>query len=152
MDVLNHRLSAEFFAGLNRFYSYLGSESWRPESAWRRFANHRNEVLRKELQDRLDAGPLHGVRIDSATRIEFLVDGFPERGRYRGWYFDGQQVDVRLADERRGPATHWYVNGDRVEGERLSMVVREPLVIRPGHDEAPDPETPAETAEDPVGS
>ena len=48
---------------------------------------------------------------------------------YHGWYFDGTEVSVRVADQ---PAlfSHWLVNGRRRDGARLVVEVSEHTSIR----------------------
>ena len=60
----------------------------------------------------------------------FVVDGYEKHDRYRGWYRDGQTVTIELRSWRRR-FSHWLVNGEVVEGERLEVRITGETTITP---------------------
>jgi hypothetical protein len=139
MDWLNHRLNPAFFNALRDYSMFLGARPARPEAAWRQFAERRADRLRRELEERLETGPVHEVTIDIPRRLDVLVDGYSERHEYRGWYFDGEMLEIRLSDRARRPVTRWTVNGELVEGESIRIPVRESLRIVPARRDPSEP-------------
>ena len=55
---------------------------------------------------------------------------YEKHDRYRGWYRDGQTVTIELRSWRRR-FSHWLVNGEVVEGERLEVRITGETTITP---------------------
>jgi len=131
MDWLNHRVTADFFASLNTYYRYLNSPRSRGGSVWREFAGERAAFLRKEMQERLEAGALHVVSLEAPVAARFVIDGHPEAGGYSGRYFDGELLDLQIEPTEGLALDHWLINGERLDSETVSLAVYEPMTIRP---------------------
>ena len=50
--------------------------------------------------------------------IDVEVDGYRKVGSYEGWYFDGSEIVITMADER-ADFSYWLVDGKRRDDIRL---------------------------------
>lgn len=136
MDLLNHRLSPAYLEGLvarhERLAVSYGFDDLSPFDSLRQFMKHRPAFVRKQMDEYFEAGPAHRCEVRGPDDIDYLIDGYPERAGYTGWYFSGRTIRVELADPQlRRALSHWQVNGRRVDGQPLELPVETETILEP---------------------
>lgn len=134
-DALNHELTPAFLDRLLAQYSDLElAPGLYSRVDLGEYFRRRPDFVRAELGDYFRLGQALSVRIDGAPGTRLLVDGYAETGVYEGRYFHGQTLRVERLDATAPPISHWLVNGARVDGARLELVVNADTVIEPVFD------------------
>lgn len=134
-DALNHELTPAFLDRLLARYSDLeAAPGLYSRVDLGEYFRRRPDFVRAELGVRFRLGAPLAVRINGAPGAKLLVDGYLETGVYQGRYFRGQTLRVESLDAAAAPISHWLVNGARVDGARLELVVDAPTVIEPVFD------------------
>jgi sulfatase modifying factor 1 len=153
-DMLNHQLTPAFVAQRASHYAAIAAAYGAPSLDYvprlRAFLEKRPAFVRLIAEQWLNTPPGVDVSIRRADGGTFVVDGFDTPSTYRGTYFPGRQLIVRLPE---GIPSVWYVNGERAaDGAELRVAVDRPLAITAGGEpEAADrpPPVPAVPRPDP---
>ena len=74
------------------------------------------EFVRSEVARHFGREAPVWVRVEGPAAASYLIDGFEERGPYRGAYFPGQTMSLEVTGSAAPTFSHWLVNGDRVDG------------------------------------
>ena len=146
MDLLNHRLTPDFLSSLIDYYQKLpaphgGGESLTEEKTrlendlgnLRKYMKHRPGFIRKEIREYFGAGEILTCRIKGAPGYRYKIDGYPEKGNYRGYYYKGKTITIEITKPQQTPNrfSHWLVNGKKYSTAVLSIPVDNDLVISP---------------------
>lgn len=136
-DLLNHEINERFLIGRWRWYfgtmDAVGARVAKEEQFLRleTFFRNRHVFLRKDLRAYAEAGDLAACTVTGPAGTEYRIDGYPERGTYRGLYYAGQRISVEAAGRGGRRIASWLVNGQNVPGTKLSVVVERETVIEP---------------------
>ncbi len=135
-EAMNHRVTEQFLAERLRHYRELGRRSALRDTEFfdeiEEFLAHRKAALRQQMQQHLGAGPSYRVQVESPPDLNLNVDGHAKGSSYRGWYFAGQSLEVRLTSSGRDLAAAWTINGVPQAETRplLRMTVDRDLTLR----------------------
>jgi hypothetical protein len=134
MDILNHRLTADFFQPLVERYKRLAiSYGFERETYTRieKFVQNRPIFLRKQIQQYFDEGECFLCEMDGPHGIQYEIDGYAEKAGYRGWYFKGKKMTVKILVHPRGFFSHWEVNGKKIVDTDLVLRINTKTKIKP---------------------
>jgi len=146
MDLLNHRLTPDFLNSLIDYYEKLpvphgGGESLPKEKPrvkrdlmfLREYLNHRPYFIRKEIQDYFGIDETFACRVRGAPGYRYKIDGYPEKGNYRGHYYKGKTITIEIIGSTKNKAafSHWLVNGKKYTTGTLNFPVETDTVINP---------------------
>jgi hypothetical protein len=133
MDLLNHRINAEFLSErLDYYESQLRTCEFEYREHLRKlreFCTKRPDFIRDEMQTHFALGASHLCRLKAPAGMTLTVDGYPESDGYTGWYFASMPIRVELADDDRARFSHWRVNGRTMADYPLMLAVDEPTTI-----------------------
>ncbi|MFC2165332.1 CotH kinase family protein [Acidobacteriota bacterium] len=122
MDILNHRLTIDFFQPLVDKYKKLANAYGFKKSAFiriERYVQNRPTFLRKQIQQYFSQGKCYPCEVTGPDEIKYEIDSHPESSGYQGWYFKDKIITVKILKHAEGIFSHWVVNGKRVEGADL---------------------------------
>ncbi|MBN1842780.1 MAG: CotH kinase family protein [Deltaproteobacteria bacterium] len=137
MDLLNHRISADFLKSRIDYYEQLArsyDESDRPLKAvemLRDFVEHRPDFMRRQMQQYFGTGKAFLAEVAGPAEIKYEIDGYPEKGGYRGHYYKGEQINVEILSSHKKSFSHWLVNGKQLTSSRLLYPVQSETVVKP---------------------
>jgi len=127
-DVLNHELTGAYLQNLLRRYRALEQAP----GVYTRvdlgdFFRHRPDFVRADVARAFELGDPVPLRVQAAAPLQLSIDGYAETVPWEGAYFRGQTVTV----EARGdaPVDHWLIDGRRVEGGPVEVVINGPMTI-----------------------
>jgi formylglycine-generating enzyme required for sulfatase activity len=132
-DMLNHQLAPAFVAERASHYEEIAAAygarlEYVPRL--RMFLDKRPAFVRLIAEQWLNTPPSVAVSIRRAGGGPLVVDGFDAPSTYRGAYFPGRQLIVRLPE---GVPSIWYINGERAaDGAELRVTADRPLAITSG--------------------
>jgi formylglycine-generating enzyme required for sulfatase activity len=140
-DMLNHQLTPSFIAERARYYAgiaaaYGASLEYIPRVE--EFLAKRPAQVRAMAEQWLNTPSSVAVTVNTGAG-GLVVDGFDESAPYRGAYFPGREVIVRL---QSGQPTDWFVNGvPSGSSAELRIRAERPTIIEAGsiHGGAPPP-------------
>jgi hypothetical protein len=134
-DLLNHRLTADFFQERIQYYRGMLESYGKKETKYMKmlgeFMKRRPEVVRKETEKLFDLGPGLLCQVTGPADIQYEIDGYDEFSGYQGYYFKGSRITVSLDAPYQKKFLYWLVNGKRVDGFSLDLEVLENLIIVP---------------------
>lgn len=124
-EVLNHRLTPEFFDALLARHAPLGGSGGRFGGVnLERYFSERPEVLRREIAGALETGAPIEVRVRAPIGQRFRVDGREKRGDWTGVYFPGQTVRLE------SPEGVWQLEGTPSGGRELVLAPVSDVEVR----------------------
>ncbi|MCP5109176.1 MAG: ankyrin repeat domain-containing protein, partial [bacterium] len=112
----------------------LSVEKWRVKkdlSLLETFMKHRPTFIRNEIRGYFKTGEFYLCKLNSAPMVDYRIDGYPERGNYRGHYFKGKTITVKITSNHRDMFSHWRVNGRKDSTPVLRFPVDRDTVILP---------------------
>ncbi len=59
--------------------------------------------------------------VKGPDNIEYEIDGYPTSSGYKGWYFKGSQISIKVNDDRK-TVSYWLVNGIKYESNKNKMI------------------------------
>jgi len=137
MDLLNHRINPGFMQSRADYYD----EKYRAFKIYkglldrlenkRRFMKFRPNFLRNQMQQHLGVGESLACEVKGPVGIKYLIDNYPEKENYYGWYFKGEQIKVEIVSRQKASFLHWLVNGKNVREHPLVYSVNSKTVIKP---------------------
>jgi formylglycine-generating enzyme required for sulfatase activity len=133
-DMLNHLLTPAFITERASHYEEIAAAYGAPSLEYvprlREFLARRPAFVRLIAEQWLNTAPGVDVSVRRADGGPLVVDGFDVPSTYRGTYFPGRDIVVRLPD---GAVSDWYVNGERAAaGAELRVTADRPLAITAG--------------------
>ncbi len=132
-DMLNHGINASWLDSRVDHYEALSREMFGQVPYFngktvREFFKKRPGHLRNELEQFYGqpnpVGKSLKCSVTGPSGVEFVIDGYPEKAGYQGWYFEGQQVDIRLETPNEENFSHWIVNGEKRHGISLALGIQ----------------------------
>jgi formylglycine-generating enzyme required for sulfatase activity len=129
-DMLNHQLTPAFVEERRAYYAGLAARFGVPDHEYfalqKAFFAKRPAFVRATAEQWLNRAPSLPVHVRRDDGRTLRIDGFEENGDYRGLYFPGREVIVRMPEG----AARWVVNGKLVaRGTELRERVDRPLSI-----------------------
>lgn len=137
MDLLNHRINAEFMQSRADYYEKklrtlkVNTELLVLLKEKRNFMRFRPNFIRRQISRYLEAGESLPCEVKGPIKIKYEIDGYPEKEGYRGWYFKGKQIKVEIVSGHKASFSHWLVNRKRIEEYSLVHSVTSKTVIKP---------------------
>jgi len=134
MDIMNHRLTADFFKPLIERYKRLAISYGFGREAYTRiekYVQNRPIFLRKQIQQLFGKGKCCLCDVEGPHGIQYEIDGYAEKAGYQGWYFEGDKLTVKILDFPQGIFSHWEVNGKKIEDPNLEYTVSIKTRIKP---------------------
>jgi formylglycine-generating enzyme required for sulfatase activity/spore coat protein CotH len=121
--MLNHQLTPSYLEERRAHYSILAPRFGVAETGYLRrlaeFFDKRPSFLREVAEQWLNTAPGVPVSVRRLDHGALIVDGYSSPSEYRGIYFPGREVVIRLPDGR----AQWYVNG-RLVSQNAELRVR----------------------------
>jgi len=70
--------------------------------------------------------------IKGPDNIEYEIDGYSSSSGYKGWYFKGSQISIKVNDDRK-TVSYWLVNGKKYESynNKLIYTVVTETIVKP---------------------
>lgn len=134
-DLMNHRITEEFLLSRVAHYRRLavayGRRNLESIDMMGRFSRFRAEYIRGQMQAYFGLDAPFLCRVAGERDVPLEVDGHPEHGGYRGWYFKGQILSIREIESNEAKIAYWLVNGEKVTKPLLRFAVAADTVIRP---------------------
>lgn len=137
MDLLNHRINAEFMQSRVDYYEekyrtlkvdtklLLKLEKRKP------FMRFRANSIRNQIQRYLGEDRALSCEVKGPAGIRYEIDGYPEKEGYYGLYFGRRHINVEIVSKHKESFSHWLVNGKKVEEYPLFHSVNSKTVIEP---------------------
>jgi formylglycine-generating enzyme required for sulfatase activity len=129
-DMLNHQLTPAFVEERRAYYADVATRFGVTDlgylSRQKEFFEKRPAFVRATAEQWLNRPPSLPVQVRRDDGRTLSIDGFAESGDYRGLYFPGREVTVRMP----AGVARWVVNGKVVaSGSELRQRVDRPLTI-----------------------
>ena len=132
LDALNYRITPAFLNERYRHYRAVAEqyelENQRYLEILAEFLAYRPTYVRGMVVRHLNLDPLHRVRLEGPPGVTFRIDDRPVSSGFSGWYRQGTEVVVELA-ETADRFLHWSVGGRRVPSREVRQRVVGDLVI-----------------------
>ena len=132
LDALNYRTTPAFLDERYRHYravaEQFGLEDRRYLTILAEFLAYRPTYVRGMVVRHLNLDPLHRVRLEGPPGVAFRIDDRPVASGFSGWYRQGTEVAVELA-ETTDRFLHWSVGGRRVASREIRQRVGADMVI-----------------------
>lgn len=125
-EILNHRLTDAFLHGRVRYYQEMmrtfGESNEEYAAMLNEFMDNRTRKVREEMSRQFDLHGPFACRVRNDGEYDLIVDGYPYKSDYEGFYFQGQNIRIAPAGGNNEPL-HWMVNGERQVSPALDLVV-----------------------------
>ncbi len=134
MDILNHRLTADFFQPLIEKYKKLANSYGFKKRTYTRieiYCQNRPKFLRKQIQQYFGEDECYPCEVIGPDGIQYEIDGYPESSGYKGWYFKDKRITIKILKHDKDIFSHWVVNGKKVEGTNLEHRILRRTSIKP---------------------
>lgn len=125
---MNHVLTPAWWDAERRYGAGARVDPARLESI-NRFFRERAPFLSVSLARDLGLPPPRVARVEVQGGGRLTIDGFPQRGRYEGRYFEGGALEVDVPLDVLGRFRYFTVNGRREVGPRLRLPATEDLDV-----------------------
>jgi len=135
-EVLNHRLSAKYIESRVSYFEMmgksLGTEAFKGEDI-RQYFKNRPAFLRKLMKKYFNSSESYLCQVKLSENIKCEVDGYTYISGYKGWYFKGSKITIKLEIKKNVKMTHWIINGKRIRstGSILNYSVNKNTTIKP---------------------
>jgi len=126
-DLLNHRINYEYLDSRLEYYDRLGKAIGVEEDGFLRgthFFKHREDYVRSQMA----RFPFFGVneyyefQLKGPDETEYIIDGYREHTGYKGKYFKGMPVTVKIEKTpKHKQFSHWLVNGKKIDKKDLAF-------------------------------
>jgi hypothetical protein len=130
-DILNHELTSAYLDDmLARYQALAESPGIFGGFDVGAYLRRRPDFARAEIARYFGLSAPVTVVVETPPSSTLMIDGYLESGVYEGRYYPGQTLTVEPSTD--GPTiAGWQMGDRRVEGERLEIVVDEPVRVRP---------------------
>lgn len=133
LDALNHRITPAFLAERLQHYRTVAGRFGLENDVYLQilseFLGLRPTYVRGMLVRHLNLNPLHRVRLEGPPGTLFRIDDRPVSAGFSGWYIQGTEVAVELA-QAADRFLHWSVGNRRVSSPAIRQRVGGDMVIR----------------------
>ncbi len=140
MDLLNHPLSPDHLDSLIEYYidlarsvneSYFSDLMFKTLLGRKVFMKERPKFIRKQMEQLLHTGKSYPVHVKGPSGIKYEIDGYQEQAGYKGFYFSGFNLDIKITSSHRNTFLYWLVNGKKIEFDHLVYQVDSVTLIEP---------------------
>lgn len=137
MNVMNHRLTPDILRSWVDYHEKiilsLGSSDQEFFNQLRLFVNHRSEYLRKLMQKYFGSPESHICRVGGPADMTYEIDGFRSAAGYKGWYFKGSEITVKIESKNEKAVSYWMVNGEKIKSDdnQLKYTINSKTTIEP---------------------
>lgn len=135
-DVLNHKLNYKYIESRIHYYQKmavaLNTSAFTGEDI-RSYFKKRTMYLKKLMENYFLAPRSFLCKVKVNNGIRYEIDGYPYYNEYKGWYFKGTDISIKLTGLEGKKVKYWLVNGKKIKGMEGSITynVDEPIVIAP---------------------
>jgi len=136
-EKLNHVLTQDYLQSRTDYYQHIQTQIDSTSSlikGIRDFIEHRHEFVFKLMHKYFESPGSYYCHVEGNKTMTYTVDGFPARAGYRGIYFKGASVQIRVDDPSlQKKIDHWRINGRKVKsrGNDLTYVIEANTTITP---------------------
>lgn len=134
-DILNHRLNASYLNSRVNYYRKLAIIFWKRNrksiKEMVQFVKNRPSYVREKLQERFDLGKIFLCQVKGPDKIKYKIDSYPEKTGYKGYYFEGMDINITIENSKGKKFSHWLVNGKKAGGGDLSYKIKSNTIIEP---------------------
>jgi len=124
-EILNHRLTSEFFHDRVSYYEQMLSEFGNYSSyiiMLRDFFENRPDFLRNDMARQLQLEGPYYLTVNNSNHDKFYIDNNLYNRPYSGKYFGGQEVTVSFADDPDSRIfSHWLINGKTSKSPSVTL-------------------------------
>ncbi len=135
-DILNHKLNHEYLDSRLEYYDRLAKAIGIKEEKLLRgghFFEHRADYVRSQMAE----FPFFGVsdnyefQLKGPDNAEYTIDGYHEHAGYKGAYFKGMPVTVKVEKPpKHKQFSHWQVNGKKIDDHDLAFRIFSGTTVR----------------------
>ena len=133
-DVFNHRLTFSFMNKRIAHYQRLAAAYRMDLSFFKKtkdFLKHRYSIVRDDLRRKFGIDEYFACEVKGPEEIRYTIDGYPEQCGYKGHYFKGQQITIKITSAHRKAFRYWQVNRQKVSAPCLVYPVNSQTIIKP---------------------
>ncbi len=136
MDSLNHKVTDQFLKERFEFYknTIINFNLSNPKKIEKvkEFLNNRPEFMRKMMRKYFGSPKSHFCEVRIPKDMNIKIDGFEMGHDYRGWYFKGSKISIKVLDKNR-KIKYWNINGEKIvpKGNEFEYIVNSDTVIEP---------------------
>lgn len=135
VDLMNHRINQKYLQGRLQYYEGMMSSYGKSDFAYidklRHYFKNRSAFLRDEMREKFELGPSYSCRVKGPEGIQYSIDEYPEGSDYKGHYFEGNKVTVKIISSHNEFFSHWLVNGKKIEEPSFAYTIKSDLIIEP---------------------
>jgi len=136
MDAMNHRITPVFLNSRVKHYEKIalsfGFFDMEYINQIRLFLDNRPAFIRKLMKKYFNSPESYLCIIKGPDNIEDEIDGYSSSSGYKGWYFKGSQISIKVNDDRK-TVSYWLVNGKKYESynNKLIYTVVTETIVKP---------------------
>lgn len=133
-ELMNHELAMPFLRERLTYYHDFRAPGGLAAETFQRvvdFALRRSSFVREDLARVFELPAAVPCQVSLPEGLTALIDGRPWSTSYRGWYFPGQHLTLRVAPESALQPGGWLVQRERLLDQELDLTVDGPLEIHP---------------------
>ncbi len=133
---LNHRITCEYLDSRLEYYDRLGGAIGVEENRFLKgthFFKYRADYVISQMAE----FPFFGVsenyecHLSGPDEAEYIIDGYHERGEYKGTYFKGMPVTIKVENPpKHKQLSHWVINGKKVDVRDLAFQIPSDVTIQ----------------------
>jgi len=137
MDTLNHKINPAYLnAWLDRQKDAILPLNTDDQAFFRNLADflqHRPAYLRKLMRTYYESPESHPCLVKGPPDMDITIDGYPGQLPYKGWYFEGSEITLRLKTGTHHNLIGWRVDDRIIKSSELqfSHKVLAPVRIEP---------------------
>jgi hypothetical protein len=135
-EALNHKITYEYLDSRLEYYDGLAKSIGVEEDRFLRgtnFFKYRADHVINQMAE----FPFFGVSTNFQCHLagpddaEYIIDGYRERGEYKGTYFKGMPVTIKVEKAPKGKQlSHWVINGKKVDVSDLAFQIPSNVTIQ----------------------
>jgi len=135
-EMLNHRVNRKYLSERIKYYDQMAKDIGKKKQDFlcnRGFFDGRADYI----VERMAGFPFFGGResytcqLEGSEQGEYVIDGYPESAGYRGRYFKGMPIVIKVEKAPKNKRfDHWLVNGSKVITADLSWPIQSDTVIQ----------------------
>ncbi|HXW03724.1 MAG TPA: CotH kinase family protein [Vicinamibacterales bacterium] len=133
--MLNHQLTPPFLRSRLEQYRLAAGVHGIKDTEFldlvEQFFEHRPSILRALTRRHLSVDDAVSVTVEADAGRTIVVDGYPTKSPYRGFYFPETSISLEVPDAQRATFAGWSLHG-RAAGDhwQLSLPVRSAMTVR----------------------
>jgi len=131
--LLNHKLTKEFLFSRIAYYKTMLDAYGQPHHKYidmlREFMAKRPGFIRKDIAHYFQLKGPFIVKLVAPKEKEFIIDNYPEKGVYEGYYYYGFPCTIKLEGKSRENFSHWLIDGEKELSDSLNINIKNKTVI-----------------------